>query len=134
MDDPALYALAPGLRVVRRGREHLQVGLYDGRRTVLPRTPEVERTLAALLERRPLEPGPEADRALTTLREQGCLVARDDDTRRDHPRRGSRVSLLGDLSEARDLLTRAGVRVVAAGADADVALVGGPGELDRDRL
>jgi bacteriocin biosynthesis cyclodehydratase domain-containing protein len=44
------------------------------------------------------------------------------------------VSLLGDLSEPRDLLTRAGVRVVAAGADADVALGGGPGELDRDRL
>jgi hypothetical protein len=44
------------------------------------------------------------------------------------------VSLVGDLAGARDLLTRAGVRLVAAGADADVALVGGPGEVDRDRL
>lgn len=134
MDDLAGYVLAPGLRVIRRGPGHLQVGLYDGRRALLPGTPDVEDALTALLERRPLDPGPAATRALTTLRDRGCLVPRDDHTRREGLRRRSRVSLVGDLAGARELLTRAGVRVVAPGAHADVALVGGRGEVDRDRL
>src|SRR4051794_26115707 len=134
MDDFGAFALAPGLRVVRRGVRHLQIGLYDARRALLPRTPDVEHTLAALLERRPFQPGPEGRAALETLEEQGCLVAADEISRRARRLSGGRVSLLGDLAGARDLLTRAGVRVVGAHAEADVVLVGGPGEVDRDRL
>ena len=47
--------LAPGLRVVTRGLDHVQVGLYDGRRVVLPRSEVVLRTLELLLERQPIE-------------------------------------------------------------------------------
>src|SRR4051794_18408006 len=133
MDDFGAFVLAPGLRVVRRGVNHLQIGLYAGRRALLPRTPDVEGTLAALLERRPFEPGPEGRAALETLQEHGCLVAADEISRRSRRLSGSRVSLLGDLAGARDLLERAGVRVVAAHSEADVVLVGGPGEGDRDR-
>jgi bacteriocin biosynthesis cyclodehydratase domain-containing protein len=133
-DDLGRFRLAPGLRVVRRGLSHLQIGLYDVRRALLPRTPEVESTLAALVERRPVEPGTDSLEALATLHERGCLVAFDDHSRARGRLHGSRVSVLGDLAGARDLLIRAGVRVVAAGTRADVALVGGPGEVDRDRL
>jgi bacteriocin biosynthesis cyclodehydratase domain-containing protein len=42
--------------------------------------------------------------------------------------------VLGEVAGARDLLTRAGVTLVGAGGDADVALVACHGEVDRDRL
>lgn len=127
MQDLGRYRLAPGLRVVRRGVGHLQVGLYDARRALLPRTPAVEDVLAALLENRPVDPHPESLEVLTLLHEQGCLVAPVEEPRH-------RVSLFGDLPGARDLLSRAGARVVGAGAASDVAVVGGTGELDRDLL
>ena len=134
MDEFGGFLLAPGLRVVRRGVGHLQIGLYDGRRALVPRTPDVEHTLAALLDRRPVEPGPEGLAALATLQEHGCLTPADDHSRRSRRLAESRVSLVGDLPGARDLLIRAGVRVVGRQSDADVALVGGMGEVDRDRL
>lgn len=40
--------LAPGVRVVRRGRDRLQVGLHPERRLVLPRRPDTEAVLAGL--------------------------------------------------------------------------------------
>jgi bacteriocin biosynthesis cyclodehydratase domain-containing protein len=131
MQDLGRYRLAPGLRVVRRGVDHLQVGLYDARRALLPRTPVVENVLTALLDHQPVDDAPEAVEVVRALRDRGCLVAGEDlETRhRDH-----RVCLHGDLPGARDLLERAGVRVARTGASADVTVVGTIGEVDRDLL
>jgi bacteriocin biosynthesis cyclodehydratase domain-containing protein len=131
--DPGRYRLAPGLRVVRRGVSHLQVGLHPARRTVLPRTPAVESTLAALLDG-PVAADPGTEEVLATLREHHCLVPHDQVTGAAQRLERARVSLDGDLPGVHDLLERAGVRVVPAGARADAVLLGGVGELDRDRL
>ena len=127
MDDLGRLRLAPGLRVVRRGLHHLQIGLYDGRRVVLPRTPAVEDTLGALLENQ--DPGPEGAPVLAALWEQGCLAPQE--PVRDRARR---IHLTGDLGGARELLAQAGVLVVGAGSPVDVVLVVSRGEVDRDRL
>lgn len=133
MDQVGRLRLAPGLRVVRRGPDHLQVGLYDGRRVVLPRTPVVESTLATLLDHQPTEPDPAAAEVLDTLQAHGCLVSEDDHARRER-RQSSRVSLLGESAEARTLLAAAGVTVVHPDASADVLLVIERGEVDRTQL
>lgn len=133
MDQVGRLRLAPGLRVVRRGRHHLQVGLYDGRRVVLPRTPVVEGTLAALLDHGPTEPGRASAEVLDDLQRHGCLVSEDHHARRERRRR-SRVALLGEVAGPRDLLDAAGVTVVGAGVDAEVALVVSHGEVDRTLL
>lgn len=127
--------LAPGLRVVRRGLGHLQVGLYDGRRTLLPRTPATESTIDALLHRRPLDPGHATAWVLDRLRRAGCLTSRDEADQRARRRRQARVAVHGTLPgiEVRDVLTAAGVEVTPA-TDADVALVLSDGEIERDRL
>jgi bacteriocin biosynthesis cyclodehydratase domain-containing protein len=130
-DDLGRYRLAPGLRVVRRGVGHLQIGLYDARRALLPRTPAVESVLSALLDNRPVDSEPDSVDVLSALHDQGCLVTPDD---RDPRGRRNQVCLDAELPGARDLLDRAGVRVLAPGAAADVAIVGGTGEVDRDRL
>src|SRR3954452_25401874 len=127
MDDLGRLRLAPGLRVVRRGRQHLQLGLYDGRRLVLSRTPVVEKTLGSLLENQ--DPGPESASVLATLQQEGFLAPRES-TRREP----GRVHLAGELGGARDLLARAGVSLVGPGVPADVTLVVSRGEVDRDRL
>ena len=126
--------LAPGLRVVRRGLQHLQVGLYDGRRALLPRTAAVEGTLAALLEHQPVEPGPGSEDVLETLWRHGCLADAAVENDRDRRRRAARVAVRGGVGPERALLTGAGVRVVDPDRAADVVLVGVHGELERDRL
>ncbi|WP_460838112.1 hypothetical protein [Nocardioides marmoraquaticus] len=79
--DPAPVRLAPGLRVVRRGRDLLQVGLHPERRLVLPRRPGTERLLeqlgaeldddgAGAGDAAPAAPAPLLDR----LAERGLLV------------------------------------------------------------
>jgi bacteriocin biosynthesis cyclodehydratase domain-containing protein len=106
---------------------------------VLPRTPVVERTLAALRDRS-AAPGlgdselVEAAGVLDLLRRHGCLVSDTDLACRFLGRRRGRVALHGELAGARDLLRRSGVAVVAPGSRADVALVLGHGEVDRARL
>jgi bacteriocin biosynthesis cyclodehydratase domain-containing protein len=131
MQDLGRYRLAPGLRVVRRGVSQLQIGLYDAHRALLPRTPAVESVLAALLDNRSVDEGPESVEVLTALHDRGCLVAPDD---REHRHQHHRVCLQGQLPGARDLLESAGVRVARTGAAADVTVVGSVGELDRDLL
>lgn len=121
--------LAPGLRIVRRGLEQLQVGLYAGRRAVLPRTPVVERTLAALLDQS-REPDPEGAGVLAELARRGCLVEGHEHLRGV----AGVVALDGDLPGVRDLLGAAGLRVRTRGTRADVVLVLAHGELDRTRL
>ncbi len=131
---PAAPLLAPGLRVVRRGPDRLQVGLLEGRRVLLPRTPTVERTLGLLLDRRPPDDDPGCAEVLAALDRNGCLV-------RTPPRRppaSTRVAVLGHLEpaglpDAETLLVDSGLRVGPVQA-ADAVLVLGAGELDRDRL
>jgi bacteriocin biosynthesis cyclodehydratase domain-containing protein len=129
MDDPGAAAtlrLAPGLRVVRRGLDQVQVGLHPGRRAVLARTPAVERTLATLLGDGDLDDSVETAGVLDALRRHDCLA--------DHatatPARS--VRLVGDLPGAHDLLAACGV--AAVGGHGDVTLVLGAGETDRDLL
>jgi bacteriocin biosynthesis cyclodehydratase domain-containing protein len=131
---PLAPQLAPGLRVVRRGRDHLQVGLYDDRRVLLLRTESVERTLALLLERAPLDLDPATSWVLDRLEQRGCLVWRD----RDRRTIGS-VAVLGALDrpglpDLGELLGAMRVGLTPQWSDADVVVVLSCGELSRDRL
>lgn len=138
--------LAPGLRVVARGRDHLQVGLYAGRRTLLPRTEAVERTLEALIARRGVDPDPETAPVLDRLARHGYLVPRAERIDRERRRRQGRVALLGSLAgvDVTELFTRAAVEAVATAGPAgpagdaveraDVVLVLSTGEIARERL
>ena len=126
-----LPLLAPGLRVVTRGRDHLQVGLHPGRRVVLPRTPVVERVLQALLERRAPDDDPASWSVLERLRRAHCL----DDRLRGTP---GPVALLGSWPPAgptaTDLLAGCGVPLTRWSSRAAVVLVLAAGEVDRDLL
>lgn len=73
-DVPRRVVLAPGLRVVRRGRDRLQVGLTPQRRVVLPRTAPVREVLHALQLGLQPSPGPEAGAVLERLLAAGCAV------------------------------------------------------------
>ncbi len=128
--------LAPGLRVVRRGRDHLQVGLYDGRRVLLPRTEGVTHAIAMLLERGVLttDADPAGAAALDELDRNGCLAW-------ERPARIGRraVAVLGQfeipgLPDVGELLATADVAITSSTFRADVVLVLSPGEIDRDRL
>ncbi len=126
--------LAPGLRVVRRGLDHLQVGLYDGRRVVLPRTEGVLRTLAMLLERQPIEENPATAWVIEQLDRHGCLVRGN-----GAGRTGRKVAVLGriagpGLPDIEELLGAAGVVTVSEPGDADAVVAIGLGELPRERL
>jgi bacteriocin biosynthesis cyclodehydratase domain-containing protein len=120
--------------VVRRGLDHLQVGLYDGRRVVLPRTEGVLRTLAMLLERQPIEENPATASVIEQLDRNGCLVR---GTRAG--RTGRKVAVLGriagpGLPDIEELLGAAGVVTVSEPADADAVVAIVLGELPRERL
>ena len=126
--------LAPGLRVVRRGRDHLQVGLYDVRRVLLPCTEDVEQALAALVEGRPVSAAPAHASVLERLERNGCVVW-------DPPSRPVRpsVAVLGRLEvpglpDLDAVLGACGVRTTPSIQGADVVLVLNDGEQDRDRL
>ncbi len=126
--------LAPGLRVVRRGLHHLQVGLYAGHRVLLPRTATVERTLDLLLDRRPPDRDPASAAVLDELERHGCLV------RVPHrpPARRS-VAVLGAFADLGvpspdALLSASGLETSGCIADADLVVVLSAGELDRDTL
>lgn len=141
--------LAPGLRVVGRGLHHLQVGLYDGRRVLLPRTAESEQTIACLLGQAPLHDDPATAAVLDLLDRHRCLSGAADPSVRsgaDPGAAGATVALLGrfrglGLPDAPALLRAAGVTVVDGSAPAssacppvDVALVLSTGELAREVL
>jgi bacteriocin biosynthesis cyclodehydratase domain-containing protein len=133
--------LAPGLRVVRRGPHHLQVGLYDDRRVVLPRTQPTEQVLAWLREGRPIDlREPAVAATVERLVAAGCAQRRRDVQEQARRRRATRVCLLGDDLGAglgfdtAAALSRAGLtRIVGDPAEADVVLVGSGGELARAR-
>jgi bacteriocin biosynthesis cyclodehydratase domain-containing protein len=121
--------LAPGLRVVTRGLDHLQVGLYAGRRVLLPRTEAVERTLTQLLERRVPVEDPESASILDRLDRHGCLEW-------ERPSAGLRIGVLGvdRLLDIDHLVDGSTLRLTSALDDADVVIAAGVGETDRDSL
>lgn len=129
--------LSAGLRVVSRGRHHLQVGLYDERRVVLPRTGTVEQTLSLLLGRRPVGEDPKTRAVLDQLDTHGCLT-----WERPTPATRPAVAVLGEptspeLCGLTALLAAAGVAVTSTPEPilaADVVVVVSIGELDRERL
>lgn len=136
--------LAPGLRVVERGRGSWQVGMCAERSAVLPRSPAITDLLDALLAREAPPDAPETRSTLAELIDAG-LVVEATDPRRSPP---GRVAILGDLGPGAGVDPEAFVR--AAGltlrrrpgntmkevpADpGDAVLVLSRGELDRDRL
>jgi len=126
--------LAPGLRVVSRGLNHLQIGLYDGSRVLLPRTASVDRALAVLLERGPTDEDPAVLEVLGHLERHGCLAW---DPRAHGPR--AAVAVLGGfevpgLPDARELLRASGLSLTASVCDAEAVIVLSAGELDRRTL
>ena len=132
--------LAAGLQVVRRGPHHLQVGLYDDRRVVLPRTEVTEQVLAWLAEGRPVDladPGVAA--TVARLVGSGCATPRREVHERARRRRSARVCLLGDDLgtghgfDTAAALARAGLaQVLTHPSNADVVLVGSAGEVARE--
>ncbi len=137
---PPALQLAPGLRVVGRGHHQLQVGLHDIRRVVLPRTPATQRTLEALLARRPLDTDEQTAWVLDRLESHDCLTGRDEDIRRGRRRRDQQVAVVGALPglDATELLTRVGVTAApgaqGAATPAEVVLVLSSGEIARELL
>jgi bacteriocin biosynthesis cyclodehydratase domain-containing protein len=144
--------LAPGLRVLRRSRRELQVGLDPDRRVLLPDTEPVRRTLAALLRGEAVPDDPQSRQVLESL--DGVLVEGDglvdpgiavgdvaavalhDPTSyplRHAARRSARLAVAGSLGEVDPvpLLVAAGIRV---GSDPTHVLVLCAGEVDRDDL
>jgi bacteriocin biosynthesis cyclodehydratase domain-containing protein len=130
--------LLPGLRVLRRGPGEVQVGLDPGRAVVLPATEGVRRTLDVLAVGGPAD---QADPGvLARLRDLGLVVehaaapsAGDLD--------GRRVEVLAfgatRLAAPTDLLVAAGLAagpVPGGGGSADLGLLVGVGEPDRDLL
>jgi hypothetical protein len=135
MSSPSpLLHLAPGLRVVRRGLHHVQVGLYDDRRVLLPRTPTVERTLSQLLSRQPVDEEAAVAAVLDQLEQHGCLARPPCAQAIDRS-----VALLGRLDvpglpDATTLFAAGGVTLVSSVVEARAVVVLSGGEPDRDRL
>ena len=126
--------LAPGLRVVRRGLDRIQVGLYDGRRVVLPRSEGVLRTLALLMDRQPLDENPATAWVIDQLDRHGCLVRGT-----GSGRAGRKVAVLGritapGLPDITELLHAAGVSTTCEPREADAVVAVALGELPREQL
>jgi bacteriocin biosynthesis cyclodehydratase domain-containing protein len=150
--------LAPGLRVLRRSRTILQVGLTPPRRVLLPDSEPVRRTLAALVRGETPPDDPEADEVIAILAPvlvDGAKLVVPDVADEDvaaaalldpsgYPdrlaaRRGTTIAVSGALGavDPRPLLDAVGLGVCDAatdGATPTVALVLRVGEVDRDDL
>jgi bacteriocin biosynthesis cyclodehydratase domain-containing protein len=139
MSDP--LRLLPGLRLVRRDADHVQLGVDPPRCAVLRDLPEVRRLVSDLaVGNRPPRPGPEAGRALAAIIDAGLLVPDDSAERRD---RLSRSWLLVDAppevtAGVTGLLEAAGVRrtgpLSVRRGTPDAVLVVTQGEVPRARL
>jgi bacteriocin biosynthesis cyclodehydratase domain-containing protein len=150
--------LAPGLRVLQRSREVLQIGLLPRHRVLVPDTEPVRRTLDRLVRGDVLDDGPATRGALDALAPvlvdgaglvapgiaEGDVAAAAlldplDYARRIEARRGSSVAVVGTLGGALDpvpLLSAAGlgVRALAEVPRRGAVLVLAVGEVDRARL
>lgn len=131
------FRLLPGLRLVRRDADHVQLGVDPPRRAVLRDLPEVRRLVSDLaVGNRPRRPGPEAGRALAAIIDAGLLVADDSAERRARVSRARlHVDAAPDVAAGvTALLEEAGVRRPARPGPPDAVLVVTTGELARDRL
>ncbi|KQT91569.1 hypothetical protein ASG49_11170 [Marmoricola sp. Leaf446] len=127
--------LAPGLRVVRRGPDLLQVGLEPERRVLLPRDRTTAEVLDALRSDLPLPGSPTARRVVHALLDRGCLRLLTDDP--PVPVVAVLDDLAGDPDDPLDptrLLEATGLTLTPWTEEADVVLVRTRGECDRDRL
>lgn len=138
-DADARTSLAPGLRVVRRGADRLQVGLGPERRAVLPRDRTTTAVLHAVRTGTPLPTSPAARRAVHALLDGGCLQVVPGCA--TGPAAGLGVGLVDDLAGADTdpvdmarLLDGTGLRLTPWVEEAAVVLVRTLGECDRDRL
>lgn len=115
--------LRPGLHVVRRDDQHLQIGVDPPWRLVVPNRPDVQRLLDDLAAGRPPAPDtPDAHRVLLALAGADMIV-----DAHPPPRSPAPVSVPGSgpvAAEVTRVLRAAGIRVVDAAADAaaDVAV------------
>jgi bacteriocin biosynthesis cyclodehydratase domain-containing protein len=146
--------LAPGLRILRRSRHDIQIGLSPEHRVVLPDAEPVRRTLGHLLRGEAVPDGPDTEAVLATLAPvlvdgSGLVspgLAAGDVAAvalRDHAgypariaaRRGATVRIFGSLGDVEPgpLLAAAGLRT-ADDESATVALVLSAGEVDREVL
>ncbi len=139
-DADARTTLAPGLRVVRRGTDRLQVGLGPERRAVLPRDRTTTAVLHAVHTGTPLPTSPAARRAVHALLAGGCLRVAPGASATG-PTADLDVGLVDDLAGAATdpvdtarLLDGAGLRLIPWTEEAAVVLVRTLGECDRDRL
>lgn len=148
---PRRPVLAPGLTVLQRRGDELQIGLTERHRLRVPDTPAVRRTLSVLGRGEAPRTDLETRRALAAL----APVLRDGDTlgqpgipasevaavsllrpgsasERLRARRSSRIAVLGDLGSDPDpLLVASGLGPVVDGP-ADVTLLLSRGPLDRE--
>jgi len=135
---PMTWLLLPGLRLVRRDADHLQLGVDAPRLAVLPDTRAVRRLVADLTHGGPLTTLDEATTpVLTGLVRAGLVVAADDEA--DRRARRARCVVHVDAPDelvpaALRLIGESGLDTTSASAAATVALVWSEGELARDRL
>ncbi|WP_157210154.1 hypothetical protein [Nocardioides aequoreus] len=129
--DPPRLVLAPGLRVVRRGRDRLQVGLTPPRRVVLERTTPVREVLHALQLGLEPAPGPEVGSVLRRLVAHGCAVPLEDAARPVVALRGHGPAWPVDVPR---LLGAAGLRHTRWAQEAAGVLVLAHGEPARELL
>jgi hypothetical protein len=132
------WLLRPGLRLVRRDADHLQLGVDPPRLAVLPDTRAVRRLLADLAHGGPLTTLDESTTpVLSELVRAGLVVAADDEAARhaDRARCVVHVDAPADvLAAALRLVGETGLTTTSHGTAATVALVWSEGELARDRL
>ena len=131
------YRLLPGLHLVRRDADHLQLGLDPPHCVILKDTPEVRRLVGGLAGgRRPQRPGAEASRALAAILAAGLLVPDETASRRDRLR-GARLRVdaaSGIATDVTALLRAAGVVEHQRPGGADAVLLVTEGEPERGRL
>jgi len=129
--------LLPGLRLVRRDADHVQLGVDPPRRAVLRDLPEVRRLVSDLaVGNRPAHPEPEAGRALAAIIDAGLLVADDSAERRARVARARfRVEASAEVTAGvTALLGAAGAQPAGRGDPPDAVLVVTQGEVPRGRL
>lgn len=131
------YRLLPGLRLVRRDADHVQLGVDPPRRVVLRDLPEVRRLVSDLaVGNRPARPGAEAGRALAAIIDAGLLVP-DDSAQRRERLAGARLRVDAPPDVAAGvtaLLEAAGIRRWAGSDPHDAVLHVSEGEVPRSTL
>jgi hypothetical protein len=136
------WRLAPGVRVVARGRDRLQIGLYGEGRLVVRRSAPVDRLLDDLVVGRSISPeNPVATALLESLHRAGLVLAADGLARARAARAGTRVHVVGSITAdptladaLDDMLDRGGLLRSATADSADVVMVVTVGETRRELL